>query len=379
MSLLLLTWQRAWLVGLVGLLAACQTTDPAPADEPRRPYPLNVPRHFSGNFALPADNPLTEQGVVLGRRLFFDRRLSGDNTVACANCHQPAAAFTDPGQARSRGVRGQLGTRNAMSLANLLWVSQFFWDGRRPSLEAQALEPLLDPTEMDQDTAQLAAELQATAEYPPLFRAAFGSERITAARAALALAQFQRTLISANSRYDRYLLGDRAALSSLEVEGLNLFFTHPDPARGLRGANCGDCHRQVMTDGDPSGLRGFHNNGLDPDPRLQPGLQTVTSSEFDRGKFRAPTLRNIALTAPYMHDGRLATLQAVLDHYDQHVQPSRTLDPLILEASNEPRPDPAAPVRLHLTAREKQAVLAFLRSLTDSSFITDPRFSSPFR
>jgi cytochrome c peroxidase len=360
---------------LAALLVACSPAPTEPVEE-LRPYALAVPPHFSGNFRLPPDNPLTEQGVELGRMLFYEKKLSGNNSQSCGSCHQQKFAFTDANRRFSVGIAGQAGPRNTMSLANLLWVNRFFWDGRSGSLEAQALEPIQDPVEMHQSLDQAVAKLQATAEYPPRFKLVFGSERITAENLAKALAQFERTLISASSRYDRYAQGDRRALSSLEVEGMNLFFTHPDPLTGLRGGNCGDCHLQVTTAGDPNGWRGFHNNGLDPDGSLAEGLQKVTSQAFDRGKFRAPTLRNIALTAPYMHDGRLGSLAEVLDHYDEHIRDSRTLDPLILEASNEL--PVASPPKLRLTPREKQAILAFLQTLTDSAFIANPRFANPF-
>ncbi|MDW8205328.1 MAG: cytochrome c peroxidase [Cytophagales bacterium] len=343
---------------------------------PLRPYQLQIPDYFSRNFRIPDDNPLTEQGVELGRMLFYDTRLSSDNSVSCASCHQQSAAFSDNNRF-SKGVEGRTGTRNSMSLANLLWVNRFFWDGRATSLESQALFPLGHPDEMNLPPEQAAAKLQTLPEYPPRFKQVFGSEQITPLNIAKALAQFQRTLISANSRYDRYLRGEYRP-TALELQGIQLFFTHPIPEIGLRGGNCGDCHVGPLVQGDPTAFRGFHNNGLDPDATLAPGLQNVTGNPNDRGKFRAVSLRNIALTAPYMHDGRFQTLEQVLEHYDQHIQMSRTLDPLIIEASNEIRNDNNAPVKLYLTPQEKRAILAFLHMLTDSTFIQDKRFSNPF-
>lgn len=348
----------------------------ADLNAPLRPYNLQIPDYFSRNFQIPADNPLTEQGVALGRMLFYDTRLSSDNRVSCASCHQQSAAFSDNNRF-SRGVQGRIGVRNSMSLANLMWVNRLFWDGRATSLEQQALVPIGHPDEMNLPPGQAAAKLQAIPEYPPRFKQVFGTEQITPMNIAKALAQFQRTLISANSRYDRYLRGEYRP-TSLELQGIQLFFTHPIPEIGLRGGNCGDCHVGPLVQGDPAAFRGFHNNGLDADATLSPGLQTVTNNPNDRGKFRAVSLRNIALTAPYMHDGRFRTLEEVLEHYDQHVQMSRTLDPLIIEASNEIRTDNNAPVKLHLTAQEKRAILAFLHMLTDSTFIQDRRFSNPF-
>lgn len=360
---------------LLGLLLACdENADPSPVEKPPIELDEIAPSYF-GNFVQPLDNQVSNAGVELGRFLFYDKRLSGDNSVSCASCHQQAKAFTD-GLPVSRGVQGRQVDKNAMSLANLLWINRFFWDGRSSSLEGQALVPITNPLEMDQDLDQLVSELNAVALYPPKFQQAFGTPEITADRIAKALAQFQRTLISANSKYDQHLRGDYI-LTAEEKKGMDLFFTHPVPQIGLRGGNCGDCHVGPLTAGDRNAFVGFHNNGLDADAQLKAGLQAVTGNANDRGKFRAPALRNIALTAPYMHDGRFQTLEEVLEHYDQHVQRSTTLDPLIIEASNEV-PFPGDPIKLYLTSDEKKAILAFLQLLTDQDFVTNPDFSDPF-
>lgn len=340
-----------------------------------QPYELKIPEKFSKNITIPANNPLTVQGVELGRMLFYEKRLSGNNTMSCASCHKQEKAFTDD-RRFSIGIKNIAGTKNSMSLANLLWTNHFFWDGRAASLEEQALIPIQDPIELHQSLAEAVQKLQETEIYPPKFRLVFGSEKITAENIAKAIAQFERTLISANSKYDKYLRDEYKA-TDLELQGIELFFTHPIPQANLRGGNCGDCHLQITTSGDRNGFRGFHNNGLDTDQRLNIGLQAVTRNPADRGKFKAPTLRNIALTAPYMHDGRFSRLEEVLDHYDQHVRMSETLDPLIREASNEPFPSPSEP-KLYLTAKEKQAILAFLQMLTDEEFIKNPQFKNPF-
>jgi len=362
----------------MGNLSGCteSVNGEQPLPEPQ-PYPLNeaIPSYFSDNVPIPPDNPTTVQGVALGRRLFYEKKLSGDNTQSCASCHQQEKAFTD-GERFSLGIRGQRGIKNAMSLTNLLWQNRFFWNGRSESLEEQALIPIEDPLEMDEDLDRAVEELQADPAYPPLFEAAFGSPEVTAEGIGKALAQFQRTLISADSRYDQYLRGEYQP-SSLELQGIELFFTHPIPEIGLRGGNCGDCHLGPLTSGALNGFNGFHNNGLEAESSLSEGLAAVTQNSFDRGKFKAPTLRNIALTAPYMHDGRFQTLEDVLDHYNDHIKRSSTLDPLIIEASNEIRPMDA-PIKLKLTDREKEAILAFLNMLTDEAFVTDERFSNPF-
>ena len=341
----------------------------------RGPTPLaefSAPFVF-GRFEVPADNPLTEESVELGRRLFYDARLSGNNTVSCATCHQQQFAFTD-GRGTSIGVSGKPLAFNSMSLANLMWGSQrFFWDGRAATLEAQALVPIQNADEMDQDLEQLVAELRADDRYRALFNAAYGE--VSALAISRALASFQRTLISSNSRYDQYLRGE-IELTAREEQGRKLFMAHPDVKVSLRGGNCIDCHSQFLTGGFSSGLDGFSNNGLDDEDHLQPGLQSVTGDPAHRGMFKVPTLRNIALTAPYMHDGRFATLEEVLHHYNGGIRKSSTLSPLIAEATNRDGESPDE-ISLHLSEAEQAAIIAFLHTLTDNEFLTEQRFADP--
>ncbi len=368
--------------GIVGVVLlgmyACASSDSIEPEQPFAPvpYPLKTPYYFGNNFQIPEENPTTVEGVALGRMLFYEKRLSGNNTQSCASCHQQAKAFTDNKQF-SKGIEGALGVKNAMSLSNLLWTKRFFWDGRSSSLEEQALIPIQDPLEMHETLENAVAKLQADADYPNKFRLAFGSDSVTAENIGKALAQFQRTLISDNSRYDQYLRGEYQPTEQEQL-GLSMFQTHPIPEIGLRGGNCGDCHVGAMLSGELTAFQGFHNNGLDTDETLKSGLQNVTGNPFDKGKFKAPTLRNIALTAPYMHDGRFNTLEEVLEHYNEHVQRSQTLDPLIIEASNEIVINGAS-IQLHLTHTEKEAIIAFLNMLTDSSFIQNEAFSNPFK
>lgn len=339
------------------------------------PYDLDVPYYFGENHELPKENPLTIEGVELGRMLFYEKKLSRDNTISCGSCHQQDKAFTD-GLSVSVGIDGQHLTKSAMSLVNLPWSSHFFWDGRAESMEGQALEPIENTLEMDQTLDETITKLQNTTNYPDLFFRAFGKKIITAENIGKALAQFQRTLISANSKYDQFLTG-KASLTEQESLGMELFFTHPEPSSSIRGGNCGDCHVNILTSGVNDNFEGFKNNGLDNDSGLEEGLATVTGFPSDKGKFKVPSLRNIALTAPYMHDGRFATLEEVLDHYNEGIKRSETLDPLILEASNESI-EPNQDIKLHLTNEEKEAIIAFLHTLTDYSFITNEKFSDPF-
>lgn len=328
-----------------------------------------------GRFAVPPENPLTEEGVELGRRLFYDPLLSASNEVSCATCHVQRLAFTD-GKAVSVGISGRPLAFSSMSLANLMWGPQrFFWNGRAVSLEDQALQPIQHPDEMGQDLDELVEELSADSTYRDLFDVAY--REISPTSIARALASFQRTLISSNSRYDRFLRGE-VELTEQEELGRKLFMAHPDLESRRRGANCVDCHSQFLTSGFNTSFDGFINNGLDDETRLPPGLEEATGRPEHRGLFKVPTLRNIAVTAPYMHDGRFATLEEVLDHYNHGIRMSRTLSPLIIEASNEDLATSQS-VSLDLSDEESAAVIAFLHTLTDEEFLTDERFSDPFR
>lgn len=327
-------------------------------------YPIASPSYF-GDYKIPADNPTTVEGATLGRMLFYEPMLSGNNTMTCASCHVQANAFTDTNRF-STGIDGIKGTRNSMAISNVLWQNKFFWDGRASSLEVQALEPIENPIELHQPLSAAVAKLQATSNYPGLFKIAFGSETITADHIAKAIAQFERTLISSNSKYDQYLRGE-AVLTESEARGRALFFTHPSPENNLRGGNCGDCHT-----GDLAGNGAFHNNGLDA-VFQDLGLALLTNNVYDEGKFKTPSLRNIGYTAPYMHDGRFKTLMEVLDQYNEHVQTSLTLDPL-MSATNT-----VGAKTLALTEQEKQDIIDFLGTLNDESFVTNSKFSNPFK
>ncbi|MEO9484668.1 MAG: cytochrome c peroxidase [Ekhidna sp.] len=356
------------LIGVL-LLTFCKEEDTIVAT----PYELNTPFNF-GFYDIPEDNPLTEEGVQLGRRLFYDKLLSKDQSISCASCHQQNLAFTD-GKKLALGINGSQIPRNSMSIANLLWSNRFFWDGRAISLEDQALQPIENPAEMGLPIEEAVQRLRASSEYRALFFNTFGTHNLDKEHIAKALAQFQRTLISQDSRYDVFLTSGKG-FTEQELHGLNLFFTHPDTKSGVRGANCFDCHRNILTDGFPSGFDGFRNNGLDNPNNLKDGLMKVTKSESDKGKMKVPTLRNIALTSPYMHDGRFETLEEVLSHYNEGVKESKTLDPLIRNATNiEGIHDE---VKLGLTDQEIAAVIAFLKTLTDQKFIQNEDFSDPF-
>ena len=303
---------------------------------------------------LPTDNLLTVEGVELGRRLFNDPRLSINNSQSCASCHDRTAAFADV-RRLSPGAEGQPGRRHAMPLFNLAWAQSFFWDGRAPTLRAQALVPIEDAHEMKERLDHVIAKLGADREYPTLFRRAFGAtgDQITPAQIGLAIEQFLLTLVSQESKFDRAARG-LETLTEQEKDGLRLFVTENDPRTGLRGADCFHCHG-----GNLFTNHQFANNGLAPrDGDL--GRMEVTGNASDEGKFKVPSLRNVAVTGPYMHDGRFTTLEEVIDHYDHGVLRSPTLDPNLAK-----HPDTG----LGLSAADKTALLAFLRTLTDDAFI----------
>ena len=289
---------------------------------------------------VPPDNPLTVEGIALGERLFADPILSVDSTIACISCHLPAHAFSDP-RPLSQGVGG-LTSRNSMPLFNLLWSPSFFWDGRAASLEDQALEPVQSPVEMGEDWDRVVAKLDRHPEYPALFARAFGDAPIDRQLVVQAIAQFERTLISADSKYDRWLAG-QAEFTPEEERGFILFHTEE--------GDCFHCHvAPLFTDNE------FHNNGLDLDPPDE-GLAALTGKRFDRGKFKTPTLRNIEYTAPYMHDGRFQTLEEVVEHYDFGFHRIVLTDPLLLVRPN-----------LDLIPADKRALVAFLKTLSDPQF-----------
>lgn len=349
---------------LIACIAFLNTPVSASIDAGNETVVLDYPTYFGNRFEIPHDNPLTKTGVYLGRLLFYEPLLSANNQLTCEHCHQQKLAFTD-GKAFSEGVDHSLTTRNAMSLSNLLWVKKFFWDGRVPNLESQAEFPMTNVHEMGQTLKASAVKLQKTGIYPKLFKKAFNTDSITGNLIVKALSQFERTLISANSKYDQYLQGHYQPTAE-ELNGMELFNRFPQPDKQIRGANCAHCHNTPKTFADV-----FHNNGLDSFPK-DVGVELQTGINADRGRFRVPTLRNIALTAPYMHDGRFKTLEEVLEHYSEHVEQSASLSAVMQNNSNV-----VGGKSLFLTKTEKENIIAFLKMLTDSNFITDPRFSNP--
>lgn len=305
-------------------------------------------------------NPNTAEGIALGRMLFYDPILSKDSTLSCGSCHQQQFAFTDPKQF-SIGIRGLPSKRNSMAIINLAYnTNGFFWDGRAPTLQAQAIHPIEDPLEMNDTWENVVSKLARHPEYPKRFRAAFGIQtpsEISREHVIKAITQFERTLISADSRFDKVVWKNQGWLTDEELRGKQLFFFEEN--QSLEHPGCSHCHFDpLFTDNS------FRNNGLDK-TFTDMGRAMVTQNPADQAKFRVPTLRNIALTGPYMHDGRFQTLEEVLEHYSRGGHGVANEDVNI-------RPFP-------LTERDKLDLIAFLETLTDTSFINNPAFSNPFK
>ncbi len=368
-------------LGLLMFVGSCKKNTPEPdlclpvigdlTDIEYNPtdYNLDIPPGFP-MMPIPPDNPLTEEGIELGRHLFYDPILSADSTMSCFSCHNQSDGFSDI-NALSVGIDGIEGKRHAMALINIGYnIGGMFWDGRSNTIEEQALLPVEDPVELHDTWENVECKLSRHADYPAMFRAAFGitdKSLITRDLVAKALSQFQRALVSSNSRYDDIVYRNLDFFEDDEQNGHDMFF---DLATGfLPDAECGHCHNKPMF---TINFQNYRNNGLDNPPNINSfpdlGRGEVTGNQFDNGKFKIPTLRNIALTAPYMHDGRFQTLEEVIDHYNAGghgtYNPGVEPDPLILP--------------LGLTDIQKQEILAFLHTLTDTTFLNNPAFSNPF-
>jgi len=320
-----------------------------------------------GQDNMPATNVTTDPGATLGRVLFYDKRLSSNQTVSCSSCHQQAHGFSDPNRF-STGFDGQKGTRHAMGLSNARWYQRrhFFWDERANTLEDQVLQPIQNPIEMGMTLAALTNRLAAEPFYTNLFAITFGTPEVTSDRISRALAQFVRSIISTKSKYDTGVSNNFANFTAQENLGRQIFFGQ------IGNATCAACHG---TDNFVPGPA-LNNNGLEF-PYVDLGVGGITGVATEDGKFKVPSLRNIELTAPYMHDGRFATLEDVVEFYNSGVVDNPNLSPP-LRVPTPPGAPPGAPLRLNLTTTQKAALVAFLKTLTDTSITTDPKFSDPF-
>lgn len=326
------------------------------------PYKFPELRFFP-NMPVAEKNPVTVEGVALGRQLFYDPILSLDSAMSCSTCHNQKAAFSDAPNVFSSGRNGSLMKRNTMPLFNLAWYPAFFWDGRASGIEEQVFHPVREKNEMALDWIGAAARLENNISYKTQFTQIFGNSEIDSVQISYAIAQFLRTLISYRSKYDQVLEG-KAIFTKEEYEG---FILVNDQTKG----DCIHCH---TTDGAALATTlVFSNNGLDAvlnaDEYDDKGRGAVTGKQSDNGKFMVPSLRNLAFTAPYMHDGRFKTLDEVIDFYSEGVKLSPNIDAK-MEFAHKGGPG--------LSCEEKEKIIAFLHTLSDSAFVADPQFSDQY-
>jgi cytochrome c peroxidase len=372
-----------FLIGSLSVLAlvialSCKKKESQAESNSPTPYTIQIPLHFSTLLNIPQDNPMTQEGMELGRDLFYDGRLSGrtdpDSMMSCSTCHIQANSFVcginHPKYKGGHpfGVTGIPTTHYMLPMINLAWnTSGYLWDGAvypgNPDVQSRNLEDIVTmvmmiPQEMDADTNKVKMLFQHTKDYPGLFKRAFGSDIITIKNMGRAIAQFVRTLISADSKFDRFMQGS-VQLNSAELDGFVLFMTE-------QGGDCFHCHG-----GDANPLfttNLFYNNGKDSIFSDPYDHYSVTKNRMDIGAYKAPTLRNLVFTAPYMHDGRFRTLDEVIDFYSSGLLWSPSISPLMHHLNTG---------GVQLTPIKKAHLKAFLLTLTDSTFVTNPAFGKP--
>ncbi|WP_374540121.1 cytochrome-c peroxidase [Flavobacterium sp.] len=341
--------QKIFLILLAFVVCGCSNDD----DEYQNvPLSFQVPSNFPELAYDLSNNPLTQKGFELGKKLFYDGRLSSDGVVSCGFCHIQADAFTHHGQSFSHGVGDNIGTRNTPPIQNLAFQTAFMWDGATTHLDLQPIIPLTSPIEMNGSFSQIIAMMKADPIYVKLFKQAFSDGQINSENMLKALGQFMVMAVSSNSRFDKFRRNEPGGvLSQDELEGYAIF-----------NQKCASCHAtDLFTDNS------FRNNGLSINPQINDvGYYRVTELPQDKYKFKVPSLRNIEKTAPYMHDGRFYTLEAVLNHYSNGVQNNLNLDSSL---------NTNGTLGIPLTNDQKTKIIAFLKTLTDQQFLTDSRFA----
>jgi cytochrome c peroxidase len=341
-------WNQCWLAAIppaIFLMAAqaAETTTPKPVAARAKAAKASASKTEDIRVPLgllpiqwPPDNPYSKAKADLGKLLYFDKRLSADASLSCATCHHPKFAFTD-GAPVSTGIRGQKGGRSAPTILNRAYSLAQFWDGRAATLEAQAVGPMSNPIEMGNTHAGIVAKLREIPGYRPYFKSAFGSETIDIDSVAKAIATFERTVLSGNSQYDKWKAGNKKAMTAEQIQGMQVYFNK---------AKCDQCHEGINFS-----TNAYHNIGIGTDkPDPDAGRFLVTKNPADWGAFKTPTLREIANTAPYMHDGRFQTLEEVVDFYDKGGIPNKNLDKIM-------KP-------LKMTDQEKKQLVAFMKALS---------------
>ncbi|UTD15920.1 c-type cytochrome [Tenacibaculum mesophilum] len=341
--------KKIMIVLLVCSFFSCKQEDVYTNVELAFEQPSNFPEpHYNLS-----SNPITEKGFELGKKLFYEGKLSSDGVVSCAFCHQQKFAFTHHGHQLSHGVEDRVGTRNTPPIQNMAFQKQFSWDGAAFHLDIFPIIPITNPVEMDETVTNILEKLQQDAVYRKLFSQAFEDGEINADNTFKAMSQFMLMMVSANSKYDKYIRVEKGGeFSEQERKGLELF-----------KSKCASCHTSDLFTDDA-----FRNNGLPINPEINDlGRMTVTLLEEDKYKFKVPSLRNIELTTPYMHDGRFGSLKSVLNFYATGVQETQNLDPILKNENGT--------IGIALNEQEKENIIAFLKTLTDEEFITDKRFT----
>ena len=342
--------KQAWIFALLIALLTCSFLVSKQSVTAKT---LLIPSNFPTPTYDLSKNPLTEEGFALGRKLFYDPLLSRDGTISCASCHQQDAGFVQADHDLSHGVEDRLGKRNALPIFNALFRKSFFWDGGVPKLDFVPVNPIENELEMDEKMDHVVHKLNASANYRALFKNAFSVDTISSKEVLQAFAQFMYAMVSANTKYDKFIRKENnTQLDKEALAGLSLFKD-----------KCASCHSTDLFTDDS-----FRNNGLDNDHTKDKGREEITLNMVDRGKFKVPSLRNVALTAPYMHDGRFNSLEEVMDHYANTVQNSSTLDPLLKSGTR---------LGIPLTSNEQKQLILFLNTLTDSTLINHKDYSNP--
>jgi cytochrome c peroxidase len=332
------------LFAITFLISSCKKDEPSPSTPVTEFTGFTKPSNFPDPLYRFQYNEVTKEGFELGRKLFYDGILSRDGSISCGSCHQQTAAFAHFDHPISHGIDDRLGTRNSPVIQNLAWSPSFFWDGGVFDLDLFPFAPIQNPVEMDDNIPNVLSKIRMHPTYPGLFKKAFGKDSITSTELMYALSQFMNMLVSNNSRYDKYIAGDVSALNSNELDGMNIFMQ-----------KCNRCHTApLFTDNK------FHNNGI---AKLgDKGRFEVTLVDADLYKFKTPSLRNIEKSMPYFHDGRANTLEEVISHYASNISSSGTVDEGLKGG-------------LALSADDQAKLIAFLKSLTDDTFLRDSRFS----
>lgn len=339
------------LLGLVTLFACSNSTETA--NYVPIPLQLELPTNFPEIAYNLDNNPITDAGFELGKRLFYEGKLSSNGAIACAFCHEQAFAFTHHGHNLSHGVNGGIGLRNAQPIQNLAYQTSFMWDGAASHLDLQPILPITSALEMGETLSNVIVKLQQDSYYQAQFAKAFDGGEVNTENMLKALSQFMLMMISSNSKYDKYVRQeDNVTLTALELDGLNTFQN-----------KCSSCHASdLFTD------QTFRNNGLPINPQLNDkGRFNILEDPNDLYKFKVPSLRNVEVSYPYMHDGRFSTLEVVLDFYDSGIVDNGNVDPSLQKADGT--------YGISLSAYEKESVIAFLKTLTDNQFLEDERFA----